>query len=204
MGSQGFAIDRSSGSSSSGTKGFSGRRDANLATCPGYVTIDPFRQQPSVSLPDREPKHAIEFDSKVARIVPKKRARKERQMERSKTKGAGWYDLPATELTDERKHDLEILQMQSILDPKHFYKKPDLQVLPKYFQMGKIVEHATDFYTDRVPKKQRKQTMVDELLADADFQRFQKRKTAEIEAKRARVRPHKDFKKARMLKRKKR
>lgn len=38
-------------------------------------------------------------------------------------------------MTDEIKNDLEILKMRSVLDPKHFYKKNDLSVLPKYFQV---------------------------------------------------------------------
>jgi hypothetical protein len=45
--------------------------------------------------------------------------------------------MPATELTDEVKSDLEILRMRSVLDPKHFYKKNDLKILPKYFQVSK-------------------------------------------------------------------
>lgn len=58
------------------------------------------------------------------------------QREHEKTKGKKWYGLPATELTAEVKHDLEVLQMRSVLDPKHFYKKNDLKVLPKYFQVS--------------------------------------------------------------------
>ena len=42
------------------------------------------------------------------------------------------------------------------------------------------MDNAADFYTDRVSKKDRKQTMVDELLADAEFKKFQKRKYVEI------------------------
>lgn len=44
--------------------------------------------------------------------------------------------MPATELTEERENDLKILQMRSVLNPKHFYKKNDLKVLPKYFQVN--------------------------------------------------------------------
>lgn len=39
-------------------------------------------------------------------------------------------------MTEEIKNDLEVLQMRSVLDPKHFYKKNDLKVLPKYFQVS--------------------------------------------------------------------
>merc|ERR1719268_314970 len=66
------------------------------------------------------------------------------------------------------------------MDPKRFYKKSDNRDLPKYFQIGTVVDSPYDFYTDRVPKKARKRTMVDELLADAEFKKFNKRKYVEI------------------------
>lgn len=43
--------------------------------------------------------------------------------------------MPASELTDERKRDLEVLMMRDALDPKLHYKKPDREVFPKYFQV---------------------------------------------------------------------
>lgn len=39
------------------------------------------------------------------------------------------------------------------------------------FQIAKVVDNPADFYHSRIPKKQRKRTLVDELLADADFRR---------------------------------
>lgn len=38
-------------------------------------------------------------------------------------------------------------------------------------QMGTIVETKADFYSSRIPKKSRKTSLVDELLADAEFRR---------------------------------
>lgn len=58
------------------------------------------------------------------------------QKEREKTKGPGWFNLPAPEVTEELKNDLHVLKMRSALDPKHFYKKNDMEVLPKYFQVS--------------------------------------------------------------------
>ncbi|XP_071454558.1 deoxynucleotidyltransferase terminal-interacting protein 2 isoform X2 [Hetaerina americana] len=110
----------------------------------------------------------------------KRRLIKKRREERDKTKGTDWFNLPAPDMTDELKHDLEVLRMRSVLDPKQFYKKNDLKVLPKYFQVGRVVEAPVDFYHSRIPKKQRKRTIVEELLADADFKRYNKRKFMEI------------------------
>ena len=49
------------------------------------------------------------------------------QKESVKTKGPGWFNMKAPELTEEAKRDLEVLQMRSILDPKRHYKN-DMKV----------------------------------------------------------------------------
>ncbi|KAI4503116.1 hypothetical protein M0802_002160 [Mischocyttarus mexicanus] len=110
----------------------------------------------------------------------KRLARAKRIEERNKTKGKEWFNLPAPEVTDEIKHDLEVIQMRSALDPKHFYKKNDLKVLPKYFQIGKVIDSPVDYYSNRLTKKERKNTIVEELMADAEFSKYNKRKYKEI------------------------
>ncbi|XP_059480840.1 deoxynucleotidyltransferase terminal-interacting protein 2 isoform X2 [Neocloeon triangulifer] len=131
--------------------------------------------------------------------LSKKKARKIRQIEREKSKGDKWFNMPATEVTEEVKRDLEMLQMRSALDPKTFYKKNDLKVLPKYFQIGRVVDNAADFYHSRIPKKDRKRTMVDELLADAEFQQRSKKKYKEIVAEKQQTH-HKAHRQAKKLK----
>ncbi|XP_059612468.1 deoxynucleotidyltransferase terminal-interacting protein 2 [Phlebotomus argentipes] len=102
---------------------------------------------------------------------------------RDKQKGSEWFNMPATEMTDEIKNDLKILQMRSVLDPKHFYKKNDLKVLPKYFQVGRYVDSPLDYHQEKHVKKNKNRSLVDDLLKDADFQRRIKRKYKEIVAK---------------------
>ncbi|KAK4881049.1 hypothetical protein RN001_004368 [Aquatica leii] len=103
-----------------------------------------------------------------------------RKREAVKTKGNKWYGLPATEVTNDVKRELQVLQMRSALDPKRFYKKNDLKVLPKYFQIGKVIDSHLDYYNGRLTKKERKKTLVDELLTDAEFNKYNKRKYKEI------------------------
>ncbi|GMS90658.1 hypothetical protein PENTCL1PPCAC_12833, partial [Pristionchus entomophagus] len=91
----------------------------------------------------------------------KKKAAKE---EREKTTGTNWFDMPATEMTDERKADLELLSMRATLDPKRFYRKNDRAVLPKYFQVGRVVEDKRDFYGGRLTKAERKKNLLDEMM----------------------------------------
>ena len=57
--------------------------------------------------------------------------------------------MPATEVTEEIKNDLETLQMRGALDPKRFYKKNANKELPKYFHMGRYVNNPVEFYSDR-------------------------------------------------------
>lgn len=143
-----------------------------------------------------EKAHAVPDADTSKRLIQKKR-----KLEASKTKGKDWFNLPATELTEEVKQDLEILQMRSVLDPKHFYKKNDLKVLPKYFQVGKVMDSHLEYYNNRLTKKQRKATLVDELLADAQFQQYNKRKYKEIIEEKQKTH-YKAFQQAKKLKRK--
>ncbi|NXQ14825.1 TDIF2 protein, partial [Peucedramus taeniatus] len=111
--------------------------------------------------------------------------KKQRRAEREKTTGDGWFGMKAPEITSELKNDLKVLKMRASLDPKHFYKKNDRVGLPKYFQVGTVVDSPIDFYHSRIPKKQRKRTIVEELLADSEFRRYNKKKYQEIMSEKA-------------------
>ncbi|XVF62356.1 hypothetical protein PTKIN_Ptkin09bG0001000 [Pterospermum kingtungense] len=83
------------------------------------------------------------------------------------TAGSAWFDMPAPTLTPELKKDLQLLKLRGAIDPKRHYKKDSKsKALPKYFQVGTVVESVTDFYSGRMTKKERKLTLADELLSD--------------------------------------
>ncbi|XP_050973248.1 deoxynucleotidyltransferase terminal-interacting protein 2 isoform X2 [Labeo rohita] len=134
----------------------------------------------SVIVPDFEKKDAVPPYSES-----KHAAKLKRKAEREKTTGDGWFNMRAPELTEELKNDLKALKMRSAMDPKRFYKKNDREGLPKYFQVGTVVDNPVDFYSSRIPKKQRKRTIVEELLADAEFRSYNKKKYHEIMAEKA-------------------
>uniref|UniRef100_A0A1I8NB20 Fcf2 pre-rRNA processing C-terminal domain-containing protein n=1 Tax=Musca domestica TaxID=7370 RepID=A0A1I8NB20_MUSDO len=138
--------------------------------------------------------------------LPSRSEKKQRilnRIERSKTKGKKWFDMPATEVTEEIQNDLKILQMRSVLDPKHFYKKNDLKVLPKYFQIGTVQHSALDYYSERDVRKNKKHTLVDELLADTEAQKYIKRKNKEIVMMKQKYAQRKAMKKMKKLKKNK-
>lgn len=135
----------------------------------------------------------IEQDHSLPRYdIGAKELKALRKKEREKTKGPAWFNMAAPEVTEELKNDLQVLKMRSAMDPKHFYKKNDMEVLPKYFQVGRIMDNPLDHVNERLTKKQRKRTMVDELLADAEFQKYNKKKYKEIidEKRRTEYRTH--------------
>ncbi|XP_005385062.1 PREDICTED: deoxynucleotidyltransferase terminal-interacting protein 2 [Chinchilla lanigera] len=146
--------------------------------------------QKAVITPDFEKNDCVPPYSESKRQLQKKR-RKERQ----KTAGDGWFGMKAPELTDELKNDLKALKMRASMDPKRFYKKNDRDGFPKYFQIGTIVDNPADFYHSRIPKKQRKRTIVEELLADSEFRRYNRRKYLEIMSEKAANAAGKKFRK---------
>ncbi|NWT67931.1 TDIF2 protein, partial [Prunella himalayana] len=164
-----------------------------------YISFDAKNQKPrsSVIEPLKEKKKdqllqksVITPDFERKECVPPYREslhqlKKQRRAEREKTTGDGWFGMKAPEITSELKNDLKVLKMRASLDPKHFYKKNDRDGLPKYFQVGTVVDSPIDFYHSRIPKKQRKRTIVEELLADSEFRRYNKKKYQEIMSEKA-------------------
>ncbi|KAL4634901.1 deoxynucleotidyltransferase terminal-interacting protein 2 isoform X1 [Arapaima gigas] len=160
-----------------------------------YITFDGSKAKAATSSLKnvKEPKNVDEllkksiigpdFEKKDA-VPPYKESTKKlklkRREEREKTTGDGWFNMKAPEMTQELQNDLRALKMRSAMDPKRFYKKNDQEGFPKYLQMGTVVECPLDFYHSRIPKKQRKRTIVEELLADAEFRNYNKKKFREI------------------------
>ncbi|NWX57167.1 TDIF2 protein, partial [Promerops cafer] len=164
-----------------------------------YISFDAKNQKPrsSVMEPLKEKKKdqllqksVITPDFERKECVPPYREslhqlKKQRRAEREKTTGDGWFGMKAPEITSDLKNDLKVLKMRASLDPKHFYKKNDRDGFPKYFQVGTVVDSPIDFYHSRIPKKQRKRTIVEELLADSEFRRYNKKKYQEIMSEKA-------------------
>eukprot|EP00249_Psilotum_nudum_P002492 c15558_g1_i1 orf=203-898(-) len=97
------------------------------------------------------------------------------------TAGVKWFDLPAPTITPELKKDLQLLKLRRVVDPKRHYKADDSKSLPKYFQVGTVIECPADFYSGRLTKKERKASLADELLSDSALQSYRKRKYLEIQ-----------------------
>lgn len=102
--------------------------------------------------------------------------------------------MKAPEMTEELKNDLQILQMRSALDPKQFYKRSEMKTLPKYFEIGRVVDAPVEYHSSKNTRKRNK-TLVDELMEDAEFQKFNKKKFQEHQAEKQKQPNFKRFKK---------
>ncbi|XP_042462645.1 rRNA-processing protein fcf2-like [Zingiber officinale] len=97
------------------------------------------------------------------------------------TAGRSWFDMSAPKITPEIKNDLEILKLRHVIDPKrHFKRSENSKTVPKYFQVGTVIESASEFFSSRLTKKERKATLADELLHDDALKAYRKRKLREI------------------------
>ena len=73
--------------------------------------------------------------------------------------------------------------MRFVLDPKRHYKKENTKAkAPDFSQIGTLIEGPTEFFTSRLHNKERKKTLVDEVLATEDSTRRFKSKYNDIQA----------------------
>lgn len=130
---------------------------------------EPEVMKKSVLTPGFEKKHSVPPYSEGKKAM----ARKRRQ-EKATTK-EGWFDMKAPEMTEELEADIEAMQMRGSTASWSAYKKKDHKNTPKFFQIATVEDSPLDFYHSRIPRKERKRTIVDELLADAEFRKSNKK-----------------------------
>ncbi|KAF8158322.1 Fcf2 pre-rRNA processing-domain-containing protein [Crassisporium funariophilum] len=110
------------------------------------------------------------------------------------TSGPDWFDLPAPAEADLPRlyREVEALRLRNQLDSKRFYKKDEgegkgIKGLPKYFAIGTIIPSTTPFGTasgDNLTRANRKRTLVDELVDDAEAKRYAKKKFEDLQSAR--------------------
>ena len=103
--------------------------------------------------------------------------------EKKATAGPLWHDMPRTVVTPELKRDLQLLRMRNVLDPHRHYKKDDkpTPLVPEYSQVGTVIEGPTEFFNARINKKDRKRTLVEEVLAEERESKRFKKKYGEVQ-----------------------
>jgi hypothetical protein len=98
---------------------------------------------------------------------------------KEKTLGKGWFGMKPATLDSSMKGDIKMVEMRNYLDPKRFYKNPDK--IRKVLHVGTVVEGGAEYTTARMSKKERKQSLVGEIIADKQIKDYTKRKYVEIQ-----------------------
>lgn len=133
----------------------------------------------------------VEAIAPVIATVPKGKEGSIRVAKKEKTStteakdsaGCNWFDLPKTVLTPEFRRDWQVLRMRGLLDPKH-QKKALRAEAPKYSQVGQIIEGPADFFSARLTRKERRQTILGEVMRDYSDDKI-RTKYASIQKKKA-------------------
>ena len=100
------------------------------------------------------------------------------------TAGSGWFNMNPHAMTDSLKTDLAIIRNRNYLDPKKFYKSSD-SFEGKVLQVGTVIEGSAEFYSSRLAKRDRRQNLTEEVMADSNVSNYAKRKFYEVQAERA-------------------
>lgn len=89
---------------------------------------------------------------------------------RAEEPSENWYEIPEARLTPELAKDLRLIANRQHLDPKRFYKSSGSTrrrgELETRVHVGQVVAGAHEFYSGRIAKRDRRATVLDEVLAD--------------------------------------
>ncbi|KAF9077568.1 Fcf2 pre-rRNA processing-domain-containing protein [Rhodocollybia butyracea] len=163
---------------------------------PGKLPPSYFTYEKEGSILSRDPD--AESAVKASRSIPmpefhhdKILTQKQKKELKNKTTGPDWFDLPAPAEADLPRlyREVEALRLRNQLDPKRFYRKEEgegkgIKGLPKHFAIGKIVTTNTPFGEpsgENLTRAERKRTLVDELVDDAEMKRYAKRKFEDLQ-----------------------
>ena len=105
--------------------------------------------------------------------------------------GKGWFGMKPSAMTEDLKTDLALIRNRTYLDPKRFYKSTDKH--HSVVQVGTVIEGASEFYSSRLTKKERRTNLTEELMADQatlDYAKNKFLKMGREKARQAELRKH--------------
>ncbi|KAK8061009.1 hypothetical protein PG997_015230 [Apiospora hydei] len=79
------------------------------------------------------------------------------------------------------KRDLQLLKMRDVLDSKRHYKKDNSRGIPEYSHVGTMIEGRTEYFTNRVTKKDKKRTLLESVMDQENSTKRFKSKYGQIQ-----------------------
>ncbi|KAL0491128.1 rRNA-processing protein fcf2 [Acrasis kona] len=94
-----------------------------------------------------------------------------------------WNNMQAPQLTPELQMEVQAMALKHAAEGRGKNKKAvaDLDNLPKYFQVGTVVEGKHEFYSSRVVRRKRHQSILDELVAQNEETGYVSQRYKEIQ-----------------------
>ena len=76
-------------------------------------------------------------------------------------------------MDEKLKKDIQVIQMRNYMDPKKFYKNPDKP--GTVVHVGTVIEGPSEYKSSRLTKRERKQTILEEIMGDDSIKQYSKR-----------------------------
>lgn len=99
-----------------------------------------------------------------------------------------WHEIPVVRMTPELEKDLRIIENRQHLDPKRFYKSSGTGrrkgELPNRVHFGTVVVGAHEFYSGRLTRRERRSTIMDEIMTDDHVMNYTKAKFKNLQVAR--------------------
>lgn len=91
-----------------------------------------------------------------------------------------WHEIPEARMTPQLQKDLRVIENRQHLDPKRFYKSSGTGrrkgELPSRVHVGTVVVGAHEFYSSRLTRRERRRTVLDEVMSDQRIMNYTKNK----------------------------
>ena len=91
--------------------------------------------------------------------------------------GKNWFNMPMGKLTPQNKLHFLMVKYRHLIYRKYKPARSKGDYIPQYFQMGTYIEGPQEFYSDRIPKKQRKNSWAKQYLSDPSTKAWLEEKT---------------------------
>ncbi|KRX04258.1 Bromodomain [Pseudocohnilembus persalinus] len=99
-----------------------------------------------------------------------------------KQKAKEWWKMAERkDLSQEEKNELVMLKLRGLIDQKSFQKSNEFKKLPKYFQVGTVIDGNDNYVGGKISRGQRSSTLVDQFLKEDQEIGFSKKKFQEIQ-----------------------
>lgn len=168
---------------------------ATLAKPADQSVAVPQKQTKTLAPKASSPSTALVTSSKAATGKKEALALRTPQIKKSKDKkavpdnaGAAWNYMPRTDIDDPKvKREFQLLRMRGVVDRKKFFRKDNRKdQVPTFSQFGTLVEGPLEHHNGRLTRKERKRTLVEEVLATGEsdgkfkdrYMKIQEKKTS--------------------------